>query len=139
MGPVDGGVALFGMLGVAGRQDDPALKVDGAAPEAGEERALELFKLDDTRGDLSLGFSEGGSASGIFCWVLREFECGFGAFTGSPVREVEDGTDPVLWASAAVVVGVVDVEDGLDFVVAGGDGGEGSGECHAFGVRVDFQ
>ncbi len=136
--PIDGGVAFFGMLGVTGGQDDPRLEVDGVTPEAGEERALELFKLGYAGGYLGSGFGEGGGAGGILCGVLCELQCGF-TFAGSPVWKIEDGTDPVLWAAAAVVVGVVDVEDGLDFVVAGGDGGEGCGECDAFGVRVDFQ
>ena len=139
VGPIDGGVAFFGVLGVAGWQDDPRLEVGGVAPEAGEERALELFKLGYAGGYLGFGFSDGGGAGGILGGVLCEFECGFGTFAGSPVWEIEDGTDPVLWAATTVVVGVVDVEDGLDFVVAGGDGGEGRGECDAFGVGVDFQ
>ncbi len=86
---------------------------------------MELFELDDAGGNLGSGLCDGGGAGGILCGVLCEFQCGFRAFAGSPVGEIEDWADPILWASAGVIVGVVDIEDGLDFIVARGYGGEG--------------
>jgi hypothetical protein len=54
------------------------------------------------------------------------------------MRQGEYGANPVLWATATVVVGMVDVEHGLNLIVAGGDRGERGWECNVFGIGVYF-
>ena len=54
------------------------------------------------------------------------------------MRKTDDRAYPILCASTAVVIRVVNVENGLNFVVARRDGSEGSGRSDVFGVRIDL-
>jgi hypothetical protein len=62
---------FLAVLGVTRWKDDPSAEGNRPSPEAGEERALELFELSYAGSGLGFGLRDGGTTSRIFCGVLR--------------------------------------------------------------------
>jgi hypothetical protein len=54
------------------------------------------------------------------------------------MRKCDDGAHPVLRSSPKVVIGVINIENGLYLVVARSDGGEGCREGNVFRVGGYF-
>ncbi len=135
VGVVDGGIVLRWVLLVVRGQDDPGFDGGWVSGEAGEQRAEHLLLLDHAGLYLLVSFGDGLGAHRVVGGVTIERERGFGA-AGCPFGQSDHGGDPVGWRAAGVVVGVVGVEDGLDFVVAGGESGECVGIGDGVGVEI---
>ena len=136
VGPVDGGIAFAAVLGVAGRQNDPAADVGGASGECGERRADEVDRRDGRfgRGQV-FGFHRAGG--GTDSAILVEHEGGLVAGAGGPVREGDDGAFQVARLRDRRRPTCAYVEDGLGLVGSGLQRGERRWIREAVDIDVD--